>query len=237
MRGPCNYQRGQFSRLENAYQRLLIAVAGNRIPLSAIGQVSTSEYLIYAVEGGHDTYALNQIDSLQSSVEAPWSMIPESTAMRIYLDLGDVEAARASLAGFRSLLEGLTSNREAKAEINWAEGRIAELEDENCRRALESYREAQKLDPQTPLYHVTRLHCLTSLQSWIDAEQEVVWLLERYPGWGTYRLAIARFYTARGQATDAIEQLETALGFWSEADASYIPAQEARALLVELQGT
>lgn len=237
LEGALYYQRGQFSRLKNDYRRLLVVLAENRIPLYAIGEVAASEYLIYAVEGGHHAYALNQIDSLRSSVEEPWSMIPESTAMRIYLDLGDVESARASLVGYRSLLEGLTSGREIRAEINWAEGRIAELEDENCRRALESYKEAQKLDPQNPLYHVARLTCLTMLQSWNGAEQEVAWLLERYPGRGTYLLAIARFYTARGQAADAIEQLETALGFWSEADDTYIPAQEARALLVELRGT
>ena len=79
--------------------------------------------------------------------------------------------------------------------------------------------------------------CLTALERWGEAEKEADWLLERWPGIATYRLAIARYHAARGQTTEAISHLEAALGFWSEADPEYIPAQEARALLEELRGT
>lgn len=47
---------------------------------------------------------------------------------------------------------------------------------------------------------------------------------------------IARYHVARGQTSEAIGHLEYAVDVWSEADAEYIPAQEARALLADLDG-
>lgn len=89
----------------------------------------------------------------------------------------------------------------------------------------------------TSRYHAARLRCLTSLERWGDAEDEATWIFMRSAGVGTDRLAIARFHAARGQTSEAIGHLQAALGFWSDADPEYIPAQEACALLEELQGT
>lgn len=173
---------------------------------------------------------------MRNSIEAPFNLLLDVPALRIHLAVDDIESARESLAGLRSLIEALGSNRGGISRITWGESRVTELEEGNCRRALEGYDEALAVGPLEGIYHLTRLRCLTSLQRWNDAEPEVEWLLSRYPGRGTYRLAIARYHAARGQTVAAITHLEAALGFWAEADAEYIPAQEARALLAELEG-
>jgi tetratricopeptide (TPR) repeat protein/TolB-like protein len=229
------YERGQFARLEDAYRRRLATLAEYQSPIDVVGQMDNSELFIYAAEGGREAYALQQIDSLRNSVEAPWNLELELAAVRIHLDLGDVESARESLAGLRTLSEARGSNRGNTAFITWVEGRIAELEDGNCRRALESYDEARDLVPLDWLYHATRLRCLTSLERWSDAEEEVAWLLERAPGRGVYRLDVARYHAARGRTEDAVAELEAAVEIWSEADPDHRPSREARELLRDLR--
>jgi tetratricopeptide (TPR) repeat protein len=230
------YQRGQFARLEDAYRRRLATLAEYQSPINVVGEIENSEFFINAAEGGREAYALQQIDSLRNNVEAPWNLELEFAAVRIHLDLGDTESARASLGGLRTLSEARGSTRARRAFITWVEGRIVELEDGNCRRALESYDEARDLVPLVWLYHATRLRCLTSLERFSDAEKEVAWLLERAPGRGVYRLDVARYHAARDRTEDAIVELEAALEIWSEADPDYHRAQEARELLRDLRG-
>ena len=155
--------------------------------------------------------------------------------MRIHLNRGDVAAARTSLANLRQMGDTFASSRPQEAYLTWIEGMIAEIEDGDCSRALASYDRASTLSPLGALYRASRLRCLTTLGRWKDAETEVAWLLERIPGNARYRLDVARYHVARGQTDEATTHLEAALGFWSEADADYIPAREARALLAELR--
>ncbi len=230
------YWRGQFGRLQDAYRRRLSTLAEFQPPVAVVSAIDNSELFVYAAEGGREAYALQQIDSLRSSVEAPWNLELESAAVQIHLDLGDIESARASLAGLRTLSAARGSNRSRTAIITWVEGRIAELEDGNCRRALESYDQARDLVPLGWPVHANRLRCLTALERWNDAEEEAAWLLDRAPGRGVYRLDVARYHAGRGRTEDAIAELEAALQIWSEADADYRPAQEARELLRELRG-
>ena len=230
------YQTGRFALLEDAYRRRLTALGEFQTPINIITRINNSELFVYAAEGGREAYALQQLDSLRNSMQEPFSLFVEEAALRIHLDIGDIDSARESLAGLRSLYTSLGSNPQATAFITWGEARITELEDANCQRAIESYDEAQSLVPLEPLYRATRLRCLTGLRRWDDADQEATWLLTRFAGVGRYRLAIARFHAAHGQTAESISHLEATLGFWSEADAEYIPAQEARALLEQLQG-
>jgi tetratricopeptide (TPR) repeat protein len=230
------YNRGQFYRLEDAYQRRLAALSEYASPLQVLFLAEASELLRWATRAGHETYALQQIDSLQNLVEAPFNRILESAAVRIHLELGDVEAAGASLSSLRESDLPTGSTIGGEAFMIWIEGRIAEIEDGNCSGALDSYDRASDQQSLSPLYRSSRLGCLTSLERWSEANTEAEWLLEHFPGTGLLRLTVARYHAARGQTSEAIGHLQAALGFWSEADAEFIPAQQARALLSELQG-
>ena len=229
------YNRGQFRRLEDAYRRRLAAFAEYAPVIQILGSIENSEALRFAFEAGREAWALQQLDSLRNLAQPPWNLDLENAAVRLHLERGDLTSARASLAGLRRQREELAGGRLGNAFISWIEGRIAELEDGNCGRALASYDRAKQLAPLGVLYRVSRLRCFTSDGRWKEAEAEADWLLERHSGSANARLDIARYYVARRQTADAISHLEAADDIWSEADAEYIPARDARALLEELR--
>jgi tetratricopeptide (TPR) repeat protein len=229
------YNLGQYDGLLEAYGRRLEAIAEYQPPIQAVQTSIGSEALIYAADWGREAFALEQIDSLRASVEEPWSLTLDVVGVQVHLDRGDIEAAGESLAGLRGLSEAFGRAPRTTARTIWVEGRIAELEDGNCRRALESYEAARELLPQSPVYRAWLAGCLTSLEQWEEAEREVAWLLERFPGSAKVRLIAARHYSAQGRTADAIAELEIALDYWSGADPDYQPAREARSLLEELR--
>jgi tetratricopeptide (TPR) repeat protein len=229
------YHSGQSRRLEDAYRRRLAAATAFLPPIEVVDRIPNSELLIYAVEAGREAYALRQIDSLSAGVDSPWDLDLEEAAVRIHLDKGDLGAARESLTGLRSLREARGASPSRTAYIAYVEGRMAELEDGDCRRALERYDDARELVPLSTLYRGERARCLRALEQWREAEEEIDWLLERYPGWPKIRLEAARLYIARGRNEDAISELDAALGFWSQADPEYHPARQARELLDSLR--
>lgn len=235
LEGSLHFHRGQFDRLLDAYRRRLAAQREFASPIQVIGSMINSEALEFASEAGRGDWALQQVDSLRSLAPEPFSLILDNAAVRIHLDLGDVAAARASLERLGRMREELGTSRGSEALIAWTEGRIAELEDGSCDRAIASYERASALRPLDETYRLSRLHCLVEAKRWPQAEREVDWLLTRQPGYPKVRLAIARYYAARGRTDEAIAHLESALDVWSEADPGYIPAQEARALLAELR--
>jgi tetratricopeptide (TPR) repeat protein len=229
------YSRGQFSRLEEAYRRRLAAAFEIHHPISIVMSMGLSEIIYAAAEGGREAFSLAQVDSLQGSVDAPWNRSIERWAVRIHLDTGDMDAAQASLEGMREWEDARGTTPARTAYNAWVEGRIAELEDGDCERALLSYEAALGLFPRSELYLLWRASCLRKLERWDEAEAEITGLLEPNPGNARYRLEAARLYAAQGRTADAIAQLEGALDIWSEADPDFRPAQEARALLEELR--
>jgi hypothetical protein len=89
--------------------------------------------------------------------------------------------------------------------------------------------------PQSSQFRAWLAACLTSLERWEEAEVELAWLLERFPGSAKVRHLAGWLASERGRTADAMSELEVALDIWSEADSDYRPAQEARALLEELR--
>jgi tetratricopeptide (TPR) repeat protein len=228
------YSLGQYGGLLEAHGRRLAAIGEFLPPISAVVTINDSEALTFAGDWGREADALAEIDSLRAGVEEPWSLALDVAAVQAHLDRDDIESAAVSLAGLRALSESFGEAR-VFARIAWVEGRIAELEDGDCGRALESYEEARQLSPQSPAYRAWLTICLTSLERWEEAEVHLAWLLERFPGFAMIRLVAAQHYAARGRTDEAIAELEIALGYWSTADSDYRPAQEARALLDDLQ--
>jgi tetratricopeptide (TPR) repeat protein len=229
------YNLGQYGGLLQAYRRRIEAASEHLAPVSSVQSVSQSELLVYAADWSREDYALGQIDSLRASVEEPWSSLMDATAVRIHLDRGDIESALQSLVGLQAVNEAFGDAPDRTARITWVEGRIAELEDGDCGRALDSYQAAQELVPQSSRFRSFRARCLTALERWGEAQADVDWLLERRPGSAKFRLDAAHLYAAQGRTADAIAELDVALDIWSEADPDFRPAQEARTLREHLQ--
>ncbi len=226
---------GRYEGLRAAYGRRVSAIGEFAPPMAAVQLIPQSEALVNAADWGREAFALRQIDSLRATVEEPWSLLLEVPAVQLHLDAGDVDAAGESLVGLRRIEESFGAAPTRSARIAWVEGRIAEIEDGDCRRALDSYRVAAELSPQSSRFRGWLAGCLTSLERFEEADAEVSWLLERFPGSGKVRLAAARLYAAQGRTPEAIAELETALGYWSDAEPEYRPAWEARTLLEELR--
>ena len=230
-----HYSRGQFSRLEDAYRRRFAANREISNPTRVVYVMGRSETIYAAAEGGRETFALAQVDSLKGSVDPPWNRSIERWAVQIHLDTGDLEAARTSLEGMREWERSRGPTPARTSHGAWVEGRIAELEDGDCERALASYEQALEILPLNEQYLLWRASCLRKLERWDGAEAGITELLEPNPGNAQYRLEAARLFAAQERTADAIVQLEAALDIWSEADLEFRPAQEAQALLEELQ--
>jgi tetratricopeptide (TPR) repeat protein len=229
------YGLGQFGRLADAYRRRLEAGVEHLPQIQLVSSMANSEILIYAVEAGLEELALSQLDSLRRTVQEPWSSTTDFAAVRIYLDLGDVESARESLTRVQRVIDALGASPNRTARTAWIEGRIAALEDGDCVRALSSFDAARDLMPTSPLYATWRARCLTELERWDEADAEIAWLLERWPGNAKTQLDAARLFEAQERTADATTHVELALEIWAAADREYRPAQEARALLEELR--
>ena len=93
----------------------------------------------------------------------------------------------------------------------------------------------EKLEKFSILKALSAMHKCDVALVLLDAEEGITELLEPNPGNAKYRLEAARLYSEQGRTADAIAQLEAALDIWSEADPEFRPAQQARALLEELQ--
>lgn len=230
------YALGQWAGLRGAYRRRLAAIGEYQVPIQAVQTLVGSEALVYAADWGREAFALAQIDSLRASVEEPWSFVLAVPAVQVQLDVGNVASARESLSDLRALDEAFGGEAPVRlARIRWIEGRIAELEDGNCAGGVDGYLAATELSPRSSAYRAWLAACQTSLGRWDEAEAEIVWLLERFPGSAKVRQLAGWHYAERGRTADAIAELEIALDYWSAADPGYGPAQEARDLLEELR--
>jgi tetratricopeptide (TPR) repeat protein len=227
------YAEGRFGQLEELYRERLRLASATRPPAQVVSQMPTSEVLLYATDGGRAEFALAQLDSLRSILEPPFSNHVDQAVLRIHLDLGNVEEARAAV-GRLITLRDLSGGRAYDAYILWGEGRIAELENGSCERALPKYDQARRLRPLSWRYSLARARCLRELGRLDEAGEEIGWLRDRVPGYEHVRLEVARYFAARGERDEALAQLDTLLAGWSGADPKFTPADEARALRAEI---
>lgn len=227
------YQEGRFEELENLYRERLRLASATRPLAQLVSNMPSSEVLFFAAEAGRAEFALAQLDSLRSLLEPPFSDHVDQAVLRIHLDLGQIEEAREAVERLETLRD-LSGGRAYDAYILWAEGRIAELEDASCDRALPKYDEARRRRPLTGTYAVSRARCLREFGRLDEAGEEIEWLRDRLPGFGDVRLEAARYFAARGQTDAALAQLDSLLATWSDADPEFEPAHEARALRAEI---
>jgi Flp pilus assembly protein TadD len=227
------YARGQVAPLEEAYRRRLRLSRGVLAPVDLPWQAANSELLFAAAEWGREAWALRQLDSIAAPVDPPWSYQVASASIRIHLDRGDAEAARAAardLAQFRDAMGG--GNWEAF--ILWAEARADAIEAGSCAGSLDRYDEARAFRPLSQMFALARARCLRELGRLDEAGEEMDWLLARWPGVQEIQVEAARLAAARGDKSEALGHLDAALATWAEADPDYRPAEEARALRAEL---
>ena len=240
------YETGRFHRVEELHRQFIDAGMDAGNVLQVVVSAPFFPFLFFAEEGGRGVAALEEIEALRSRVEPPYSHAVDFAAARIHVERDELDEARESLRRVEEMNASLGGELFESIRIDGLRAGIVQLEDGNCERAialfdksieeLSVYWQAETIyDPVVARLPVERIGCLRSLGRLEEAEEALVDLINRFPGSAMLRLEAARVYAAQGRTDDAIAELETARETWSEADPEYIPAREARELLVELR--
>lgn len=240
------YETGRFDSLESGFRRSVQHGLETGSVLPTVFGAAFMEYPQFATEGGRGDSALRELDRLRSLVELPYSDVVDLAAARIYVDRNELEEARTSVERLEAVDAALPDEWLPPFYLDWHRARITWAADGDCARAKDAFNRAYEssgsyqytqsmYDPLNVRLPTERVGCLRSLGRLEEAEEALVDLVKRFPGSAMLRLEAARVYTAQGRTDDAIAELETALEAWSEADPKYIPAREARELLVELR--
>jgi tetratricopeptide (TPR) repeat protein len=225
------YLQGRYQRLIDNYRDRVAALAASGDPLPATS-AADSRALRYAAEAGRETWALAQLDSLRALVPAPFSELFGAFFADLFIESGDLDRARAEAQRSR---EGAASfGAEVIAPyLSYSEGALAEAEGD-CRSAVVAYREAVPGEQTTHEFPIALARCQRKLGELEDAETTLLGVLKVVPADAKARYQLALVYEAMGRTPDAVEQLVKAVDIWKNADADYVPAQEARAKLREL---
>jgi len=145
---------------------------------------------------------------------------------------GNLERAEAELERAEAAVE-LVGLDFARALAAYGAGLITEKLGD-CRKAAESYGQALSLYPGFVDGSVARGRCQRELGELEAAEVSLLSVLKVIPAHAKARLELALVYADMGRTADAIEQLETTLEIWKDADSDYRPAQRAQETLAEL---
>lgn len=223
------HTRGQFERLEALYWERLRLAEATRPLVNVVAVMPNSEVMLFAAQAGREEFALRQLDSLRSLIDAPQSHSVDEATVRIHIERGELEALRDATARLAELRDASGGNP-YRSYVTWAEAWIAELEDGNCERALADYEEALRRSPRNRYYRQDRARCLRELGRLEEAGADIEWLLDLRSGYPEYRVEAARYFLARGEREIALAHLDAALETWAEADPEFLPAHEARAL-------
>ncbi len=226
------YRQGQFERVEETYWKLVEAQA-DELPVNAAFNLSQMLALQRAHEIGREAWAFGQLDSLQALMPSPFNDVHGVLYAIALAESGEVERAGIELERGK---EGLASLG-LEALNGWAAhatGLILEHQGD-CRSAAESYKQAVSADPLLFEARAALGRCQSRLGELEKAEATFQRLLESVPADAKVRYELALVYEGLGRRANAIEQLRIATDVWKNADPDYIPAQEARTKLRELE--
>ena len=217
---------GQSSAALDALARRIeeAATDGPPFALSLIYVNSIDLYL----QTGREAEARAILDEHGAVLPVPINAVAAIAEARLAIELGDVAAAEARLAGAEAIV---VANAYEALRNNLLSGR-AELEalKANWANALELRQEFLQANPTDLFVHAGLAECLRELGRLDEAEQAIRRMIELLPGSASAHVELARILDARGDRAGAIAALDRALGFWSRAEADYEPAAEARAL-------
>ncbi len=180
--------------------------------------------------------AFEIIRDAERELAAPFTAVIPSAYLQVYLELEDTAKAAEALAE----VERLAEERQlgfVRDDLLAARGWIEELRGD-CRRAIESYEAALKLEPQDVTRHRSLGRCYRKLGRLAEAEAELRKNLKVTPYNPKTHYELALVYADRREPRRAVEHLRVALRVLEGADSTTCETlQKARAKLAELEAT
>jgi tetratricopeptide (TPR) repeat protein len=178
--------------------------------------------------------AKRKIDELRKQLtEPPGSYSLTGAEVPYFIEIGDATAAQSALARMDAVIKQNSWNYLA-SESAHGHGRLEELRGD-CQRALQFYRETDRLEPTRTDINTDIGRCLRKLGRIKDAEAELMKTLRNMPAHGETNLELGLLYKDAGDAAKARAHLQRALRTWANADPNFKPARSAREALSALK--
>ena len=182
---------------------------------------------------GRPEEALSRLAEVKSRIPDPYTDLAGMGEAWVYVDLGRISEAKASLAAAVTVVESFTFET-FRPRIALIGGKIAEAGGD-LDAAISHYRDAvDKAVQPEPVYRVRLARALR-----LDGEEdEAMEILDEglkvEPAHPEYQLEMAYLQYMQGNLVQANKHLSVALAAWAEADPGYLRAQEARQLADQL---
>jgi tetratricopeptide (TPR) repeat protein len=230
-----HYRQGRFDELEKDYEGRVAAATEFMDPVNMMLVLGGSNLLQYASEAGREASALRELDRISEQVSPPFDGLLAFAYLQIHQGLGNKDETRVWIDRLDAAIEALGLEI-LDGYVHFGNGRVAEMEGD-CSEAIASYGRVLEINPNDPATRVWIARCQLALGDPAAAETTLMEILRVTPAFPKALYQLALVYQGMGRTEDAIEQLQAALEIWRDADPEYIPAQEARAKLEELEAS
>jgi tetratricopeptide (TPR) repeat protein len=227
--------RGQWAEAVKYMERGLDAFAEELPPLQVLANRSEGAYKY--VRAGQPERAISVLDSAAEQMPIDVGNLFSANLaigyLFVHLEMNDAEAARASIALSDSIRVATGFDLIGRAVVfGW--GRLAELEGryEDAITHYEQFLESEPAEAETR----GRLgRCQLEAGRFADARKSLEHANALDRSNADVLVDLARFHRTKGDPNLARDYLEQAVDIWKDADPGYEPAENARALLKELE--
>ena len=177
--------------------------------------------------------AITLVEERRAQLQPPFDIQIHRADFWTAIHLRELDEAQSALLRAEAGVTAIgTPGTYWQNELNRARGRLGELQ-EDWEAALEAYRSLAS-DPDNSTIHGDIGRVLQQMGELFEAEEETRERLRVWPSSPRDHLQLAQLLVVRGDTTEAVEHLDQAMVAWANADSVYQPAQEARAMLEEL---
>ena len=185
-------------------------------------------YLIYKKD-----FAFKNIHEIEAQLTPPFDKLISLGYLNIYLELEEADNAEKAIEGVELCIKNLVLEW-LRPEVIDAQARIHEIRDE-YEKAILMYQKELELQPTNTNIHWNIGRCYRKLKDYKQAENYLNKTIERFPFNPDYNFELALLYHDMGKKEKALKHLNITLEIWKDADLEYIPAQEAKEKLKELE--
>ncbi|MBN1340872.1 MAG: tetratricopeptide repeat protein [Bacteroidales bacterium] len=181
---------------------------------------------------GDETQAFEKLKKIESDFNPPVDKVAAFGYLFAYLELEDAENARRVIPDAEEVAKGFGEEM-LLSNISYALGYISEIEGD-YETAVKHYEEFLSQQPTSNFINMRIAKCYRLLGQMKKANENIAKALNNFPYHPEINFEASLISFAQGDTSKGMEYLDKALGVWSEADADFKPAGEAKARQKEM---